>query len=99
LVSNDAAKLVDGQAQYSALTTPEGTVVDDLLVYRFAEDCLILVVNASTTEKDWDWIIGYNTNKAEMHNISDKTRLLPIQGPNATKILQPLTDSDILNYK
>ena len=49
LVSNDAAKLVDGQAQYSALTTPEGTVIDDLLVYRFAEDHLLLVVNASTT--------------------------------------------------
>ncbi len=56
LTSNDASKLIDGQAQYSALTTPEGTVVDDLLVYRFAEDHLLLVVNAGTTEKDWDWI-------------------------------------------
>ena len=52
LVSNDASKLVDGQAQYSALTTPEGTVIDDLLVYRFAEDHLLLVVNAGTTDKD-----------------------------------------------
>ena len=56
IASNDAAKLVDGQAHYSALTTPEGTVIDDLLVYRFAEDHLLLVVNAGTTDKDWDWI-------------------------------------------
>src|ERR1700704_5330394 len=56
LASNDASKLIDGQAQYSALTTPQGTVVDDLLVYRFAADHLLLVVNAGTTEKDWEWI-------------------------------------------
>src|SRR3977135_4574079 len=64
LVSNDAAKLVDGQAQYSALTTPEGTVIDDLLVYRFAEDHLLLVVNAGTTEKDWDWISSHWKDRA-----------------------------------
>ena len=52
LVSNDASKLIDGQAQYSALTTPAGTVIDDLLVYRFAENHLLLVMNAGTTEKD-----------------------------------------------
>ncbi len=63
LVSNDASKLVDGQAQYSALTTPEGTVIDDLLVYRFAEDHLFLVVNAGTTEKDWDWITSHRENE------------------------------------
>src|SRR5437764_12032534 len=54
LCSNDASKLVDGQAQYSALTTPAGTVVDDLLVYRFRAEPLLLVVNASTTDKAWD---------------------------------------------
>jgi aminomethyltransferase len=63
LVSNDASKLVDGQAQYSALTTPEGTVVDDLLVYRFAPDHLLLVVNASTTTKDWDWITRHKRDE------------------------------------
>jgi aminomethyltransferase len=57
------------------------------------------VVNASNIEKDWNWISKYNSKKAEMHNISDKTCLLAIQGPNATKILQPLTDIDILNLK
>jgi aminomethyltransferase len=60
ITSNDVTKLIDGQAQYSALTTPNGTVVDDLLVYRFAPDHLLLVVNAGTTEKDWDWISSHH---------------------------------------
>ena len=51
ITSNDVSKLIDGQAQYSALTTPAGTVIDDLLVYRFAADHLLLVVNAGTTKK------------------------------------------------
>jgi aminomethyltransferase len=59
----------------------------------------MLVVNASNIEKDWNWISKYNKQHTEMHNISDKTCLLAIQGPNATKILQPLTDMDILNLK
>ncbi len=59
----------------------------------------MLVVNASNIEKDWNWISKFNTDKVEMHNISDKTCLLAIQGPNATKMLQPLTDIDILNLK
>ena len=59
----------------------------------------MLVVNASNIEKDWNWISKFNTKNVEMHNISDKTCLLAIQGPNATKILQPLTDMDILNLK
>jgi len=59
----------------------------------------MLVVNASNIQKDWDWITAHNTNNAEMHNVSDKTCLLAVQGPNATKILQPLTDLDILNLK
>jgi aminomethyltransferase len=57
------------------------------------------VVNASNIEKDWNWIQQYNTNGVKMHNISDKTCLLAIQGPNATKILQPLTELDIMNLK
>jgi aminomethyltransferase len=57
----------------------------------------MLVVNASNIEKDWKWISAHNTHKAEMHNISDKTCLLAIQGPNATRIMQALTPVDILN--
>src|SRR5256714_6876830 len=92
LVSNDATKLVDGQAQYSALTTPEGTVVDDLLVYRFAEDHLLLVVNAGTTEKDWDWISSHRENEdIELRNVSADYCQIAFQGPDALGILQKLT--------
>ena len=59
LTTNDVTKLVDGQAHYSALTNEKGGVVDDLLVYRFDQDKLLLVVNAGTTEKDWDWITSH----------------------------------------
>jgi aminomethyltransferase len=59
----------------------------------------MLVVNASNIEKDWNWISSYNHNGVEMHNISDKTCLLAIQGPNACKIIQPLTSVDVLNMK
>lgn len=98
--TNDASKLKVGQAQYSSLPNEAGGLVDDLLVYCLEENKVyMLVVNASNIEKDWNWISRFNTNKVEMHNISDKTGLLAIQGPNATKILQPLTDIDILNMK
>lgn len=100
ITSNDAAKLKVGQAQYSCLPNEEGGIVDDLLVYCIEENKVyMLVVNASNIEKDWNWIAKHNTNNVEMHNISDKTCLLAIQGPNATKILEPLTDIDVLNLK
>jgi aminomethyltransferase len=93
LVSNDASKLVDGQAQYSALTTPTGTVVDDLLVYRFAGDHLLLVVNAGTTEKDWDWITSHQKEgAAKLANVSSDYCQLALQGPDAIGILRKLTD-------
>src|SRR5258707_14552845 len=92
LTSNDATKLIDGQAQYSALTTPEGTVIDDLLVYRFAEDHLLLVVNAGTTEKDWNWITSHHGDEnVELKNVSDDYCQIAIQGPRALSILQTLT--------
>ncbi len=100
VTSNDAAKLKNGQAQYSCLPNDDGGIVDDLLVYCIEENKVyMLVVNASNIDKDWNWIQKHNTDKVEMHNISEKTCLLAIQGPNATKILQPLTDMDILNLK
>ena len=100
VTSNDASKLKAGQAQYSCLPNEDGGIVDDLLVYCIEENKVyMLVVNASNIEKDWNWITKHNTNNVEMHNISDKTCLLAIQGPNATKILEPLTDIDVLNLK
>jgi len=100
LCSNDAAKLIDGQAQYSALTTPEGTVVDDLLVYRFGPARLLLVVNASTTEKDWDWInANLKDESVELHNISAEYCQIAVQGPDAISILQQLTQTPLDEIK
>ncbi len=100
VTSNDASKLTAGKAQYSCLPNETGGIVDDLLVYCLEPNkSYMLVVNASNIEKDWNWIQRFNTEGVEMHNISDKTCLLAIQGPNATKILQTLTDLDILNLQ
>jgi aminomethyltransferase len=100
VTTNDASKLTAGKAQYSCLPNKEGGIVDDLLVYCIEENKVyMLVVNASNIEKDWNWIQLFNSKNVEMHNISEKTCLLAIQGPNATKVLQPLTDMDILNLK
>ncbi|PUZ28515.1 glycine cleavage system aminomethyltransferase GcvT [Chitinophaga parva] len=100
VTSNDASKLTAGKAQYSCLPNDQGGIVDDLLVYCIEENKVyMLVVNASNIEKDWEWIAKHNTANVEMHNISDKTCLLAIQGPNATAILQPLTNVDLANLK
>jgi len=100
LVSNDATKLIDGQAQYSALTTPAGTVIDDLLVYRFAQDRLLLVVNAGTTDKDWEWIKSHHqAERVELRNASSEYSQIAVQGPQAVSILQPLTDVPLSEVK
>ena len=100
LTSNNAAKLMAGQAQYSCLPNNEGGIVDDLLVYCLEPNkAYMLVVNAGNIAKDWQWISSHNTEGVEMHDISERTCLLAIQGPNANKILQSLTDTDILNLK
>jgi aminomethyltransferase len=100
VTSNDASKITDGQAQYSCLPNKDGGIVDDLIVYCLEYNkSYMLVVNASNIEKDWNWISSFNTNNVEMHNISEMTSLLAIQGPNATKILQPLVNVDIMNLK
>jgi aminomethyltransferase len=100
VTSNDASKLTAGKAQYSCLPNENGGIVDDLLVYCMEENKVyMLVVNASNIEKDWDWIQKHNTKNVEMHNISDDTGLLAVQGPNATKILRPLAEMDISNLK
>lgn len=100
LTSNDASKLIDGQAQYSALTTPQGTVIDDLLVYRFAPGRFMLVVNAGTTEKDWDWIIAHRGDEdVELKNVSADYCQLALQGPDALSILQGLTSTSLSEIK
>lgn len=98
ITTNDASKLTKGKAQYSCFTNEQGGIIDDLIVYCLEENkAYMLVVNASNIEKDWNWVVANNTKQAELHNISAKTCLLAVQGPNATKILQKLTDVDIMN--
>jgi aminomethyltransferase len=100
ITSNDVTKLVDGQAHYTALTTEGGTVVDDLLVYRLAQDHLMLVVNAGTTDKDWDWITSHRRDESvELKNVSSEYCQLALQGPDALSILQGLTDLDLKAIK
>jgi aminomethyltransferase len=96
LTTNDASKLADGQIQYSGLTYPEGTFVDDILVHRISPDHYFLCVNASNTEKDFEWIRGGAAEfDAELSNVSANYTQLAIQGPKALEILQPLTDVDL----
>jgi len=99
VTSNDASKLYDGKVQYSCLPNQDGGIVDDLLVYRIDEKTYMLVVNASNIEKDWNWIQQFNSKDVEMHNISDKTSLLAIQGPKAADALQTLTDVDLASME
>jgi aminomethyltransferase len=95
VTSNDASKLTDGKVQYSCLPNDQGGIVDDLLVYRYSENEYYLVVNASNIEKDWNWICKHNTFGVEMVNMSDDLSLLAVQGPNAIKVIQKLTDVNL----
>lgn len=101
VTSNDASVLTNGKAQYSSLPNETGGIVDDLLVYRIDEKTYMLVVNASNIDKDWNWIKQHDTFGVEMHNISEQTSLLAIQGPKGLATLQKLTSvnlSDIPYY-
>lgn len=95
VTSNDASKLTDGKVQYSCLPNNTGGIVDDLLVYRYNANEYYLVVNASNIQKDWDWIASHNSFGVQMENMSDKLSLFAVQGPNAIKVLQTLTDVDL----
>jgi aminomethyltransferase len=97
ITSNDASKLAVNQAQYSALMTPEGTFVDDLLVYRFAPNHFLLVVNAGNIEKDYAWIAEHakSAGDAAVVNSSDRYALIAVQGPKARTVLQSLTGIDL----
>lgn len=97
VTSNDASKLVDGKAQYSCLPNNEGGIVDDLIVYKIADNHYMLVVNASNIEKDWNWISAHNDLGVEMENLSDAYSLLAIQGPKAAEAMQSLTSIDLVN--
>ncbi len=98
--SNDASKLVDGQAQYSCLVNANGGIIDDLLIYRIEHDQYLVVVNASNIEKDWDWLNQHKqTLDVSLDNISDHICLLAVQGPLAAAALQDLTKVDLSAQK
>ena len=99
VVSNDASKLVDGQAQYAYLPNKDGGIVDDLLIYRFNAEKYMLVVNASNINKDWTWISKYNTKNVPMKNVSDSYSLFAVQGPKAVEALQTLTSVNLTEVK
>jgi aminomethyltransferase len=97
---NDASRLSIGQAQYSALLYPQGTFVDDVIVHRLGEDEYLLVINAGTREKDFNWVRD-NTREFDcsVENLSDDFTQIAIQGPKAVELLQKLTDADLRSVK
>ena len=95
ITSNDVAKLTPGKVQYSCFPNNDGGIVDDLLVYQLAEQEYMLVVNGANLDKDWDWVTKHNTTNVDISNHSDNISLLAVQGPNAQKMLQPLTNMDL----
>lgn len=99
VTSNDASKLIDGQAQYSCLPNETGGIVDDLIVYKKKDNDYMLVVNASNIDKDWNWISRFNTKGVEMKNISDDICLFAVQGPKGVATLQKLTAVELSTIK
>ncbi|MCR4375423.1 MAG: glycine cleavage system aminomethyltransferase GcvT [Acidobacteria bacterium] len=100
--SNDASRLALGQIQYSALTTPEGTFVDDILVYRMADQHFMLVVNAGNIMKDHQWIVARTAERGgdvSVVNASSRYGLIAIQGPEAERVLQTLTAIELADLK
>src|SRR5512145_628108 len=97
ITTNDASRLAVGQAQYSALTTPAGTFVDDVLTYRMADDHFLLVVNAGNIVKDFRWITEHvaGVGDASAVNTSSRYALLALQGPAARDVLQTLTSVNL----
>ena len=97
---NDAARLAVGQAQYSALLYPQGTFVDDVIVHRLGEEEYLLVINAGTREKDFNWVRD-NTRQFDcvVENLSDDFTQIAIQGPKAVDLLQKMTDVDLSKVK
>ena len=96
LTPNNAGRLDANKAQYSALTTPQGTFVDDLLVYYLEENVYLLVVNAANTDKDFQWILSHKQDfDVDVQNQSEDYTQVALQGPEAQKILQPLTEIEL----
>lgn len=99
ITSNDVAKLTINQAQYSCMPNEKGGIIDDLILYKIAEDDYMMVVNAGCLDKDWTWVNAQNTEGVTIENQSDVTSLLAIQGPKAIEAMQSLTDVNLSEIK
>ncbi|HPP32286.1 MAG TPA: glycine cleavage system aminomethyltransferase GcvT [Soehngenia sp.] len=100
LMTNDISTMTDNQVIYTLMCNDNGGVVDDLLVYRYNENYLYLVVNAANTDKDFDWILKHKDGfDVSIENISDRVGEVALQGPKAQKVLQKLTDYDLNDLK
>lgn len=95
IVTNDVAKLQDGGAQYTAMCYENGGTVDDLLVYKIADEHYLLVINAANIEKDYKWLVNHADGDVQLKNLSETTAQLALQGPAALKVLQQLTKTDL----
>lgn len=91
MTTNQVSKIKVGQAQYTLMTNPEGGIIDDLLLYRLAEQSFLMVVNAGNTEKDWDWLIENKSFDTTTENISAAGGIIALQGPKAVAILSKIT--------
>ncbi len=99
VTTNDVSSLKPGKAQYSCMPNGKGGIVDDLLIYLYEPQKYMLVVNASNMEKDWEWLNRNNTMDAELEDASGRMSLLAVQGPNALKVVQELTDTRLSELK
>ena len=96
---NDVSRLTPGRVQYSAFCTPEGGIIDDLLVYRLGAERFMLVVNAANIEKDRRWLAQHRDGEVALHDRSAQTALLAVQGPRSLDTLQPLTSADLTGLR
>ncbi|WP_027407774.1 glycine cleavage system aminomethyltransferase GcvT [Anoxybacteroides tepidamans] len=99
MMTNDVSKLADGRAQYTLMCYENGGTVDDLLIYKKADDHYLLVVNAANIEKDFNWLREHIFGDVELVNISDEIAQLALQGPLAESVLQKLADIDLSSLK
>lgn len=99
LVVTDAARVQLGQAQYSLMCYPDGGIVDDIIIYRIAEDRFFVCVNAANISKDFEWMTQHNRAQAEIVDHSDEYALIAVQGPSAPRIVQRLTSLNLIDVK
>jgi len=99
ITCNDASRLRDFQAQYSALMHPRGSAIDDCVVHRCAEEHYFICVNAANTDRDFDWMMQHNPVGAELRNVSSNYSQLALQGPRAPEIISKVTNTGIGGLK